>query len=404
MNSRLVVVLVIIVGMCLSVLTAYLFSRRQNALVVDRFAAALATIQSCGGESNAVVCSRPIIRKLLQTETPSEILKQLESHVSPPQCHFVGHVLGQELYEQDQDIETALARCSRVCDSACEHGVIGEAFAEKLGLGTPDKEIDVDLSHLNPDDIRILGKQLCTSPEACHGVGHVIFQTTLDLHKAMDLCTDVALRDSSTCYNGVAMEYSDILSSRNMREVSGVTHPDLKKLGTLCINFSTAAQSRSCFHYFARMAVAEMMAQGRPEDDGLARVKKICGAYQSTKLQATCFQGYGAYRTYLVLTDQDAALRVCETVTSDRNKAACYFGQVAAGVENRQNKLIEYCGKLPIEGFQYSCYQSVFSYLYKLDLSMDNARQKCEAKTPCLRGYEDHAEDPWDVMEKTFTD
>ena len=397
-TSWIVVAVLVTACMVLGVLTTYVVihvTRSADTVM-------LAAINACGTTANATACTRRIIQKSLQADTPEHLMRMLAQQLPPAQCHFVGHVVGQQTYIRDRDLETALAECPPTCDSACVHGAIGEVFAEKLGLGTPDDKTDVDLSHLSPNELRTVGTQLCTSQEACHGVGHATFQSTLDMHKAMDLCSDVTLPDSSACYNGVAMEYSDILWSRNMREVDGIVHPDLKGIGTLCLNFSTFAQMRSCFHYFSRIVVAEMTRQSHTEDEGIARVRKICEAYRSTKLQALCFEGYGAYRTYLVLTDQDAALNVCGDVQSDRNKAACYYGQVSAGVENRQQLLIGYCGKLPNEAFQYSCYQTVFSFLYKLEVSTENARAACGDEKSCLQGYADRAQSPWEMMEKTF--
>src|SRR5262249_29525738 len=150
----------------------------------------------------------------------------------PQDCHYIGHVLGQEVYWKHQDIEAALNECDRACDSACIHGAVGEAFAKALGLSSPEEEKTFDLEHLSKADIETVGQKLCTTTEACHGVGHIIFQTMGTIPSAMAECEKISPK-SRSCFAGVGMEYADILSDRNTRNLPNVTFPSTSTLPTL---------------------------------------------------------------------------------------------------------------------------------------------------------------------------
>ena len=393
-----VLAIVGLVGIGLVVFTAFALWPQR----VSGFDVALAQIKACGKEAHPVNCARPIVQKLLETESASELMDALAANLSPMRCHYVGHVVGQQAYVKNQDLELTLAQCDRSCDSACVHGAIGEVFVEKLGLGTPDDEIDVDLQHLNPDDIRTIGRQLCTTAEPCHGVGHAIYQSTGDMKKAMALCVNIGPYVTS-CFNGVAMEYADILASRNMRDNANAKLATPETISSLCTQLPNITQQRSCFRYYPRMIVETFMAHGYSESEANAQVEKVCLTFKSTELQSACYSGIGSHNGYYILTDQAKAVAACQNISNPLNQAACYFGEVDVAVEERQNKLIPYCGKLPNAELQSSCYQTVFFFLNKFKVPSDNALRLCGDNAMCKRGYENKLLNPWEQMNKNFS-
>jgi hypothetical protein len=404
MSKRsLIVALFALVGGGLLALTAH--AALDTWALRDQYAAPLASIRACGGESNPIMCSRPIVKKLLESNQASEIIDVLEERFGPERCHYVGHVVGQMTFVMNQSVELSLSQCGRACDSACVHGVIGEAFVEELGLGSPEEEADVDFQHLSPGELITVGRRLCASAQTCHGVGHAVFQMTPDLSEAMSICKQIMQPGGSACYNGVAMEYADILASRNMREVSRMKLPDVNTIASVCTELPSTIQERSCFRYYPRMVIEALKSAGYTEEQGYDEVEKICESYTSNLTKTACFSGIGSYNAYYVLNDQPKATRICEAISGPRNQAACYFGQIAVAVEERQNKLIQYCGILPDQKFQSLCYQTVFYYLDKFELPADNAIEQCgSGNSLCEEARKNYMTEPWDEIYANFSE
>src|SRR5262249_21072916 len=151
----------------------------------------------CMERPDAMPCTRAIVKDLLTKESATDILDEVSASFPAVRCHYIGHLLGQELYMSSKNAETALSQCSRQCDASCIHGAIGEAFAETLGLGSPDEEKDFDLEHLSAKEITQLGKSLCTSVDTCHAIGHALFQATKKVPDAFSNCANVAGSDAT---------------------------------------------------------------------------------------------------------------------------------------------------------------------------------------------------------------
>jgi len=366
--------------------------------------AAMSAIKDCEKQSNMITCTRPVIDKLLTVADVSDIMNALQANFTPEECHYVGHVVGQQAYIKSKSLEDTLGRCNRACDSACVHGAIGEVFAEEIGLGTPEDDQNVDLEHLSISEMRTLGSPLCKNEEACHGVGHAIFQSTHDMSKAMSVCDSLATNNTSSCFNGAAMEYADILASRNMRDVPGVKLPDLNTLTEVCTKLPNIIEIRSCFRYYPRMAIETFKSQGLTEKQGYNKVKDICASYQKSTLQTACFLWIGAYNAYDVVTNQDKGISACQGLSGGtQNQAACYFGEIAVGVTERQDTLMQYCAKMPSDAFTRECYQITFYYLQKFGTMTSSTRECANDHALCEQGYQDRFVLPWDLIERNFS-
>ena len=111
-------------------------------------------LRQCAQEGNGISCAREPIRKLLRSKSGEDIMQMLSVDLPPTQCHSFGHIVGQELYHQYVNIETALAECSQACFLACVHGAIGQAFVEEAGV-----DDSVDPEHLGVEEIKTIGKK-----------------------------------------------------------------------------------------------------------------------------------------------------------------------------------------------------------------------------------------------------
>jgi len=253
------------------------------------------------------------------------------------------------------------------------------------------------------DDMRTVGRELCRDAEACHGVGHAVFQSTRDMQKAMDICKTISGNDSA-CFNGVAMEYADILADRNMRDVPGVQLPNTETLASVCTTLANTTEQRSCFRYYPRMAMSALQEKGYTRKESYQQVKNICQSYTSVLQRTACFQGIGAFNTYFVLTDQDKGVAACKGLPGGtQNQAACYFGEVAVAVEERQKQLIQYCPKLPSIALQSNCYEQIFYYLEQFNVPTSTAQALCTPEnTICKQAFEHRDNRPWDALFKDF--
>lgn len=367
----------------------------------DDYMAALQAIGKCTEEENGTICARPIVRELLSKHTGADIVYAIDARLTPQQCHYLGHVVGQESYTKFGNIEEAIAQCDRSCDSACIHGVIGEAFAQELGLGSSDDVQDVDLAHLSEEDLKTVGARLCESPTACHGVGHSLFQLYHEFAPALAMCREVATEwRPNFCYQGAFMEYADILSSRNARPIDGVEYPERAQFSSLCV-MPTIIESRSCFRYFPRMVVETLVREGMTRPNARKEVIDLCLAYP-TETRVACIAGYGVYSAYNVLTDMPEALRTCAQFELDADKASCTLGMVSVASEERQEKLVNYCSFIPEEPLRASCFQALFFYLARIGVARESSKLLCREDALCLEQYARYQVDAWQAAEDRY--
>ncbi len=242
------------------------------------FSAMLERADECLGKEGDTVCAVAVARDLLALKSGSEIMDALAERLDQNQCHYAGHYIGKELYrEKNGNIEEAIVACNRACDSACVHGIIGEAFATELGYDDPD----FDLKHLGPAEFRAVGARLCAVPTNCHGVGHALFQTYLQLEPSLKTCRDIIGEPLRFyCYQGAVMEFADILSERNMQTIPGIQYPTAETLSRFC-DLPLFEERRACFRYFPRIVEETLKKDGFTRSQAMARVREICEAQKT---------------------------------------------------------------------------------------------------------------------------
>ena len=109
--------LAIIVTTCVGILAATGIVRAIPS-VTER---EMANISACLEEDNAVACSSGPVSTLLERESGAVVMDLLNRSVTAQQCHYIGHVVGQQSFRRSQSIEEAIRQCNRACDSACIH-------------------------------------------------------------------------------------------------------------------------------------------------------------------------------------------------------------------------------------------------------------------------------------------
>lgn len=358
------------------------------------FRSALTNVSDCARETDGVGCARPEVKKLLELTSGDNLMNKLSSRSGPMWCHYVGHVVGQQILTKYGDVEVAISQCNRACDSACLHGIIGQSFAVELGV---DYE-SLDFAHLSTDEIRVVGKQLCKTIGTCHGVGHALFQIYQEFKPSFAVCREIAGSMLNQCYNGVTMEYADILSSRSMNSPAEIEHPDEDSLRSLC-NFPSLAEMRACFRYFPRMAYTTLEPKGFSEPQSLEFVKSVCESYEETRARTACFSGIGSSGSYLVLTDMAGALKSCQQLGSQQAEASCIIGKLAVATEDRTQPLVSYCAAMSSVPMRTICYQGLFFFLNRIGTPMERMREICRSDDAvCEQGLKNLNVDPMEQI------
>jgi hypothetical protein len=354
----------------------------------DRSDLSAKKIAACFSQKDPIPCIRPIIRKLLKTQSGTEILETIRGNVSPMLCHYAGHVVGQELYVSYGNIEDALASCGYACDSACLHGVISQAFAVNLGISQISSS--TELAHLGAGQIEKEGKALCRSPEACHGVGHMLFQAYKDIEPAFSACRRIGT--SLNCLNGVVMEYSDALSHKSMNETS-LPYPNPDTLKTLCL-FPDRDEKKACFRYLPKIIESTLAVSGVPPQVSYARSSEVCSGYEKgSDARIACFMGLPVPWSFFTISAPKRALSLCESLGATQDEAACIIGLTSVATQERLAYLKVYCAAVA-ESFRPICFQSLFHYLQ----GSAATAEVCAGDAVCLESAAKYATDPWDSL------
>lgn len=344
-------------------------------------------IADCFSVQDAIPCIRPIVHDLVRSETGAQVVDSVKGSLSPLQCHYVGHVTGQEIYDFYGDIEVALASCDYACDSACLHGVVAQTIMTNLGISGAAST--TELAHISAASLISEGRSLCKSAEACHAVGHIFFQSYQDIPSAFSACKEIG--KSINCLNGVVMEYSDKLAKTSMLG-SDLSFPDPDDFGTMCV-FADVAEMSACFRYLPRIIQSTLVFSSQRE--AFAATARICDSYpKGSDTRIACYMGLPIPWSYFVITATPRALALCSSVTSGQDRAACVMGITSVATEERRRSLISFCGGLKESSLQSLCYQSVFYYLQ----SASSAKSLCEADPVCIAGASEYMKDPRDTL------
>jgi hypothetical protein len=351
-----------------------------RTVVTDPVGEGISQIVSCTEERNPARCARSGIQDLLSIMRGDAVMNVLAPVLTPQQCHYIGHVVGQEvLYRtENMDTEAAISSCNRVCDSACVHGIIGETFAQAMGLGKADQPDELDVRHLTIEEIRVAGKTLCESPEPCHGVGHALFQVYGSFDPVLEICREVSagVPSPSYCYQGAFMEYADVLFGRHTRDITGVSEPDPDSLREMCLRSDTL-EKRSCFRYFPRMYLSTLRDQRLGRSEEQEALREMCLTYEGDD-QLACIAGIGVYQSYALAADPVDATRLCRRFDSFADQAACNLGQVSVASQDRQEKVLLYCRALTSDALKSSCYQTIYFFLARLGTPVTDITAQCK--------------------------
>ena len=143
-------------------------------------------------------------------------------------------------------------------------------------------------------------------------------------------------------------------------------------------------------------------AAGFTQQEAVSHVRELCRSYDTNDREA-CFFGLGRFNSYLLTADPKKAIDWCNSESSDRDKAACYFGETSTAARDRLKEIVQYCGTLPTTAFRSVCYQDLAYYLDANGDSVENAMKFCEAgDVVCEKGFKDFAPDPWGYILKNF--
>lgn len=285
-------------------------------------------------------CARADIVRLLAEEGTARVQERVENDFSPVQCHFLGHIIGQETYKESGSVEGSLAACSASCYYSCSHGVIAQAFYEAIGE---------DVEHADLALIKSEGDKLCGEREMCHGVGHVLAQS-LELTDALHMCDSLAnYGEYQSCYRGIFMELADPDSAHRFAEVPAIdTSRPLAPCDVLDQKYQPA-----CFEYIAgwqAAAIGHLSA-----DEQIRSVADTCANAEGLS-RRYCFAGFGKM-LYTYGRSADAR-SWCESLSSDAT--ACFFGYASMYAQYADTyDALSLCavGK---EAQRSACYQAVF--------------------------------------------
>jgi len=369
----------------------------------EDFSGEIEAVASCAAKGSVIECARPIVADMLQTHSAAEVMNALSAMpLSGDQCHFIGHLVGQETYQKDGTTEAALAECSRTCGLACIHGVIGEAFTEETALD----ETAVDPAHLTADQLVEIGTRLCTSSSTCHGVGHALVigaTSTADaVTAALPLCARIASgKFAADCYSGVFMEYSDELASRSVFATTTAAYPSLASLRTFC-DRSDIKQAQACFLYLPAMLEYTLGAQGA--DDSRAAVSSttlsICNGEANPLTRTACIAGFGASYFEHLTTDRTTVVDACEQFPTAGDREACAFGAIGMAAPYKESgPMLSFCSALSGSSVQKACYEESFSRLALFGVPTTTAARSCPNDQACL----DAAASPADPYDALFT-
>ncbi|MSU73806.1 hypothetical protein EXS56_01570 [Candidatus Kaiserbacteria bacterium] len=362
-----------------------------------RFESAMQSAVKCSEGTNVITCARSYIKTLMATHPARDILDELSSRVPPIQCHYLGHIIGQELYRHYQTDELALNQCNASCEFSCTHGVVGEAFMVSAGIS----EDDFDTAHLSGDELWKIGTRLCETG-SCHGVGHAVFQAYHSFSPALALCNEIASGvQEQRCARGIFMEYSNIIAARSVWE-NATTTSDIDSLYATCSKIS-GKDREACYFFFPGLILGALQRQygNFSEEEKITTMQHVCDDVPAAD-RNLCVSGVGVHFYSYLLMNSPVALRICEAFSGPRDQAACAFGMLSMSLEtgDREEKFA-YCEALSNLGVRQSCYQSIFHIISDAPGEIEKAQPLCMDDVTCLKAAAQSARNPFEYIATT---
>ena len=385
----------------------------------------MSSIEVCAKGSDPVDCAAPFIQDMLRTNSPAQIFNALSANFSPTQCHYFGHLVGEDLYKSDKSVEKAMAYCVPTCADACIHGVIGEAFLEQAGISdfSMDMSTSTDMSSsmsmglnlLSNAQLLQIGTRLCTTGDTCHGVGHALYLAYHSMPQATQMCHEIGGPYVEDCLRGNFMEYADELGSVSAWDnpstgtttaMSGMqmsssddpsptptdeeTFPEITSSSPFC-SFASLEDTAACFYYFPQMVQETLAAQGAQSSRSVvnADVQQVCASLSDTYDRRACDYGLGASFFQSVTGNSQSSTKGCDLFSGADDRTACVLGLVSM--------VMEYSGTQTAFGIcgaetgtaQSLCYESVFLGLSESGQSVIKASALCPADM-CMAASKDY--------------
>ncbi len=299
-------------------------------------------------------CVRFALRFLLVKHPPTEIMAQAQRELSAASCHFVGHALGEEVYNKYHSAERTLTECPETCEGACIHGGIGAVLMDASGVKIPKD----DLRHLDLSLIINIGTNLCVSIHTCHALGHAFFRIFGEFDKTLAMCDSIVEDgDYHSCYSGVFMENS--MRNSLGGSFSGAVSKEFRDSNELLSPCPSVAEKyqNACYHHlffnqaktFAELGITDPATQMRLKGEACDRVTypsarvscfagvgmsgqeipsfdmvQFCLSFSKADDQAGCIFGFS--NTVADYVNTGAGEKVCDSITDDKIASACYSG------------------------------------------------------------------------------
>lgn len=336
-------------------------------------------------------CVRSGVAQLLTHNSPAELMHEIEL-TFPQQCHVIGHIVGQQVYQNSVSVEDALDACiPSGCGAACTHGAAAEAMVEVTGA-----DLFSDDVHPTLEELRKGADYFCSHPRTCHVYGHLLFLKMGSLENALTECNAIADGLSAwSCYIGVFMENNNPMISA-LKDVAPrdytVHDPDdfLSPCRTVEEEYKPG-----CYHFLFMNQFKTWRSTHSEWDTDLflARQREACETLTTIEEKNMCAEGIG--RSLYMQRSPQISHDVCLTFATASERASCTYSASAVYVEYgyAPGEIMDICGAHREKDTQYACYMGIFSALrVRQDPSLEEA---CPAhNTRCQEILESFLKDP----------
>lgn len=286
--------------------------------------------------------NRAVYKKYLPILGASAILDFLEKQNTF--CHGEAHNLGKELYAQTQDIGQALGTCGNRCTAGCMHGVVGEAFGDKLH-----------------EDVASNMERFCQSeamrrdhkPGNCaHAMGHALMIANAnDLSRSLNACKEfAALGMEYYCATGVFMQHQ-FSSEEAKTPANPKDDPTALCRGEL--RFPAA-----CYRYMFRLT--ENSAQADRD-----KIVAICQSLANAHQQRGCFHGVGNLYSMPIVKNHALLAEICRHGDAE-SQTLCIEGAIEKLADYHEKLAEKICGVLTGPNLE-SCLAATRHKMYSLD-------------------------------------
>ena len=356
-------------------------------------------IESAPMTSQSFACVQQNVRAVLQDMPAADLMQKVEREL-PKKCHYIGHIIGKEIFHQSETVENAFLACGPgVCSRACIHGVTGEALFSAGGLLASPEE----LQHPSIDVLRDIGEQFCAQDGTCHAVGHALYTLFSDIPRSLKMCDEISSgKSAGMCYLGVFMENNSfIFDNTEMGPQTAKPFVESENLLYPC-NIVESRYRPSCFQ-FLFLDIQKSLGSSPGADEGNIRDahRKTCESLSDQRDRKACFNGFGwglgsGLSSRQTLAPAEAQ-QICDRErTSDR--IACTFGLSNGMVDMGRgwDPVSDRCASLDEMDLKEACYKGAFTAFHDRGEAYEST---CDAipDTVCKQSLESFISNPNDI-------